>query len=85
MYMITHAKTYTLKIERHDGLYVAYFPALPGCNTQAASYEQAVVNAEEALALYIDTLEAHGDPIPVEHPSSELVSLGVTLRRAAIA
>ena len=42
--------TYTLEIVRHDGGYLAYFPALPGCHTWGKTYEAAVKRAEEALA-----------------------------------
>jgi len=37
---------------------------LSGCQTWGDTYEAAVRNAEEALAVYIDTLIANGDPIP---------------------
>ena len=33
------ALTYTLEIERHDDGYLAYFPALPGCQTWGKTYE----------------------------------------------
>ena len=58
--------TYPLAVERHDedGGYLAYFPSLPGCQTWGETYEAAVHNAENALAVYIETLTANGDPIP---------------------
>lgn len=57
---------YPLTIEPcpQDGGYLAYFPSLPGCQTWGETYEAAVHNAEEALAVYIETLTASGDPIP---------------------
>ena len=42
-------------------------------------------NAEEALALYLDTLMAHGDRIPEETNSEKPVSLGITVRTPVIA
>ena len=47
------ALTYTLKIERHDDGYLAYFPALPGCHTWGKTYEAAVKHAEEALVGFL--------------------------------
>jgi len=79
------ALTYTLEIERQNDGYLAYFPALPGCNTWGRTFEEAVKHAEEALAVYLETLAAHGDPIPVEADSDATVSLGVTVRTAVIA
>ncbi|MBI5013511.1 MAG: type II toxin-antitoxin system HicB family antitoxin [Methylocystis sp.] len=57
---------YPLAIERQetDGGYLAYFPSLPGCQTWGETYEAAVRNAEEALAVFMETLAANGDSIP---------------------
>ncbi|MGJ0397227.1 MAG: type II toxin-antitoxin system HicB family antitoxin [Methylocystis sp.] len=57
---------YPLIIERHetDGGYLAYLPSLPGCQTWGETYEAVVRNAEEALAVFIETLASNGDPIP---------------------
>jgi antitoxin HicB len=70
---------YPLAIERHEkeGGYLAYFPSLPGCQTWGETYEAAVHNAEEALAVYIETLAANGDPIPEPNMIEGPVSLGV--------
>lgn len=68
--------TYSLAIERHRDGYVASFPALSGCHTWGATYEDAVANAEEALIGYLEALQKNGEKIPVEDPV-EPVSLGV--------
>ncbi len=47
-----------------DGVFIAEVPALPGCITQGATRQEALANAKEAIELYIESLEAHGDPIP---------------------
>lgn len=47
-----------------DGVFVAEVPSLPGCITQGATRDEAVASAREAIALYIESLEAHGDPVP---------------------
>ncbi len=77
--------TYALEIERHEDGYLAYFPALPGCHTWGRRYEDAVKHAEEALAVYIETLAAHGDRIPVEAHTDAPVSLGIMVRTRVIA
>ena len=76
--------TYSLTVERHDGGYLAYFPALLGCQTWGTTFEDAVKHAEEALAVYLDTLIEHGDPIPTEQTDRE-VSLAVTVMTPIIA
>jgi len=82
--MKTSTRTYTLTIERHPDGYLAYFPALSGCQTWGRTYEEAVAHAEEALAVYLETLADNGDPIPEER-SDKPVSLGVTVRTPVIA
>ncbi len=56
---------YRVLIEQdEDGVYVAEVPALPGCISQGQTREEAVENVKEAIAAYLESLEAHGDPIP---------------------
>ena len=78
--MKSTSRTYTLSIEKHPGGYLAYFPALPGCNTWAKTYENAIKNAKEAISLYLDTLMAHGDDLPEETNYARPVSLSLTVR-----
>jgi antitoxin HicB len=78
--MKNQALTYSLAIEEQEGGFLAYFPALPGCHTWGETYQDAVKHAEEALALYLDALVAHGDRIPEETRSEKPVSLGITVR-----
>ena len=77
------AKTlaYSLCIEFHEdeGGYLASFPALPGCHTWGASYEDAVKNAEEALLGYLEALQKNGEAIPQEDRPLGEVSLGVVV------
>ena len=56
---------YRVLIEQdEDGVYVAEVPSLPGCISQGQTREEAVENIREAIAAYLESLEAHGDPIP---------------------
>ena len=43
-----------------DGGYHAYAPELPGLHTQGEDLEEAIANAEEALALYIEGMREEG-------------------------
>lgn len=72
---------YSLSIEFHpdEGGYLASFPALHGCHTWGASYEEAVKNAEEALVGYLEALRKNGEPIPQEDRPAGEVSLGVVV------
>lgn len=47
-----------------DGVFVAEVPTLPGCISQGATREEAVQNIREAIALYLESLEEHGEPVP---------------------
>jgi predicted RNase H-like HicB family nuclease len=68
---------FRVRIERdEDGVFVAEVPSLPGCVTQGATREEAVTNAQEAIALYLESLKAHGEPIP---PSIDEEVVDVTL------
>lgn len=56
---------YRVMIEQdEDGMFVAEVPALPGCISQGQTREEAVENIKEAIALYLESLEAHGEPVP---------------------
>jgi predicted RNase H-like HicB family nuclease len=78
-------RTYSLSIEQHPEGYLAFFPALEGCSTWGRTYEEAVASAEEALALYLETLGDLGKPLPDDKDLAQRVSLGVTVRMPAIA
>jgi predicted RNase H-like HicB family nuclease len=45
---------------------VAFVPALPGCHTQGETLEETEHNVKEAIALYLESLVAHGETIPEE-------------------
>jgi predicted RNase H-like HicB family nuclease len=80
---MTH--TFSLTIEKHPDGYLATFPALPGCHSWGMTYEDAVKHAQDAVALYIRTLAARGDPLPVEAAGKYPVSLSITVRTTGAA
>jgi predicted RNase H-like HicB family nuclease len=47
-----------------DGLFVAEVPALPGCVSQGRTRAEAIANIQEAIEAYLESLKAHGDPVP---------------------
>jgi len=47
-----------------DGVFVAEVPSLPGCISQGKTRNEAVRNVQEAIAAYLESLKAHGEPIP---------------------
>ena len=49
-----------------DGYWVVECPSLPGCISQGKTKDEALANIREAISLYIESLEAHGDLIPAE-------------------
>ena len=66
------SKTFSYSVfyeQAPEGGYVAFVPALPGCHTQGETLEETERNVKEAIAVYLESLAAHGDAIPVEGPS----------------
>lgn len=58
---------YTVVFEREpEGGYHAFCPALKGCHSQGDTYEEAVENIREAMALYLESLHAHHQTPPRE-------------------
>ncbi len=47
-----------------DGVYVVDVPELPGCMAHGSTPMEAVANAQEAIALWIDTAKEFGHPVP---------------------
>ena len=67
---------YRVLIEQdEDGVFVAEVPSLPGCVSQGQTREEATENIKEAIALYLESLEAHDEPIPPPI-TEELVEVG---------
>jgi predicted RNase H-like HicB family nuclease len=64
---IIKERHYTVLLEReNDGGYHAFCPTLPGCHTQGNTYNGAVKNIEEAVQLYLESLQSHGEKLPIE-------------------
>lgn len=48
-----------------DKVFVAEVPELPGCAAHGDSPQSALANAQEAIALWLDTASEFGDPVPL--------------------
>ncbi len=44
--------------------YTVYAPDLPGCVSEGGSKDHALANIQEAIPAYLESLDAHGDPLP---------------------
>jgi len=65
--------TYTVVFVREqDGRYSVSVPALPGCHTWGESLPHAVRMVEEAMQCHLESLQAHGDPIPPDTSTFEV-------------
>lgn len=47
-----------------DQAFIADVPELSGCMAHGSSHADALANAEEAIALWLETAQEHGDPVP---------------------
>lgn len=54
-----------------EGSYTVIVPSLPGCVTIGDNIEEALKMAKEAIMLYIESLQAHGEEIPSESDTLE--------------
>ena len=69
---------YTIILERQaDGSFHAFCPTLKGCHSQGDSLEEAIDNIREAIQAYLESVKAHGEPIPQEDLMIKPVEIGI--------
>ena len=58
--------TFEIVIEKEpeDPGYLAYSPTLPGCFSSGLTIEETKRNMREAIRQHLETLLAHGQPVP---------------------
>ena len=56
-----------------DGVWIADVPSLPGCSSFGETCEHALQNVQEAIEVYIESLEEDGLPVPPEFDNAELI------------
>jgi len=49
-----------------DGGFTVTVPSLPGCVTFGETLEESLTMAREAIELYVESLQAHGEEVPTE-------------------
>lgn len=65
---------YVVIIEKAtDGSYSAYLPDLPGCVACGDTREEAQQLIEEAVALHLESMREHGEPIPAPSTTAAVV------------
>jgi antitoxin HicB len=53
---------------QEEGGFTAYVPDLPGCISEGETLEEASAMIQEAMALYLESRQEHGWPLPkIEH------------------
>lgn len=65
-------RTYRVLLTKEpEGGYTVTVPALPGCVTYGETIDHAMSMAQEAVELYVETLQAEGDPVPDDSQTLE--------------
>ena len=65
----------TIVIEKALGNHAAYVPELPGCVETGATREEAIREIGSAIALHIESLREHGEPVPDPKSTVALVEV----------
>lgn len=64
--------TYRILLTREpEGGFTVNVPALPGCVTFGENIDHAMEMAKEAIELYVETLQADGEPVPDDSQTLE--------------
>ena len=61
---MTSPREFEVLLTPEEGGYSVSVPALPGCTSQGETREEALVMIREAIGLYLESLDTHGDPLP---------------------
>ena len=67
------SKRQVLLYPGEDGYFVVEVPSLSGCISQGKTREEALVNIEEAISLYIEVLQDRGELVPSDEVEVVLV------------
>jgi predicted RNase H-like HicB family nuclease len=78
--------TYTIELAPlEEGGFSVSVPALPGCVTWGDTFDHALQMAREAIEVWLEELQEHGEPIPEERAAARPVKLGIQVHRPALA
>ena len=69
--------TFTVVLEpAEEGGFIVTVPALPELGTQGDTFDEAMANASEAIALVVEDRIARGEPIPADvQPRVERITI----------
>ena len=54
-----------------------YCPALNGCDSEGKTEQEAIENIREAIALYVESMVGHNEPVPEENLQVKSVPVSV--------
>lgn len=66
---------YMIVIEKAPRNYAAYVPDLPGCVAAGATRDEAIREIGAAMALHIESMREHGDPVPAPQCTAAVVQV----------
>lgn len=66
-----HRSYRILLTKEPEGGYTVNVPSLPGCITYGETIDEAIIMAKDAIELYLESLTAHGEPLPTEEHTFE--------------
>ena len=58
------SRTFKIILEKESSGFSVIVPSLPGCCTQGETIQECMVNAKEAIELYLESLKEDNLPIP---------------------
>ena len=61
-------RSYTVNLTPEEGVYLVSVPALPNVHTYGHTVAEALLNAQEAIELYLSVLRDEGTPFPNDIP-----------------
>lgn len=66
---------FVVTIDRdEDGVWVVECPSIPGCVSQGATKEEALVNVQDAIKACLEVRSARGMPLTVETREVEVIA-----------
>ena len=63
--------------QEDDGTYSVHCPALKGCHSQGETREEALINIQEAIQLYLEVANEKAREIILQHPKSIAIEMAV--------
>jgi predicted RNase H-like HicB family nuclease len=63
--------------QEDDGTYSVHCPALKGCHSQGDTKEDALINIQEAIQLYLEVANEKAREIILQHPKSIAIEMAV--------